>query len=286
MASMSGRSSRSTLMLTNSSFITRGRGRVLEALVRHHVAPVAGGVADREQDRLVGALGLGERLRPPRPPVDGVVLVLQQVGAGLAGEAVLGPSWRMSWSRVAPQDVAAKSCKSCARRGSGSSSRAHDGMALTPSHAVDTEVCVSHEQDAIGKRWSMATDTIFALVQRARARRRCGHPHLGARRRDVLDAMAPPRPKPRVAALRRVRHSASGEMLDQALVLWFAAPRSETGEDMAELQVHGGRAVVRPCSRRIGSHPGCRLAEPGEFARPRLRERQARPHRASRASPT
>ena len=49
---------------------------VLEALVRHHVAPVAGGVADRQQDRLVGALGLIERLRAPRPPVDRIVLVL------------------------------------------------------------------------------------------------------------------------------------------------------------------------------------------------------------------
>ena len=69
-ASTSGRSSRSTLMLTNSSFITlRGR-RVLEALVRHDVAPVARRVADRDEDRLVEALGLGERLLAPRPPLD------------------------------------------------------------------------------------------------------------------------------------------------------------------------------------------------------------------------
>src|SRR5262249_24972376 len=62
--------------------------RVLEALVRHDVTPMAGGVADREQDRLVGALCLGERLGSPWPPVDGVVLVLQQIGTGLAGETV------------------------------------------------------------------------------------------------------------------------------------------------------------------------------------------------------
>ena len=68
----------------------RGDGGVLEALVRHDVAPVAGGVADGEQDRLVGALGLGQRLGAPGPPVHGVVLVLQQIGAGLAGEAVFG----------------------------------------------------------------------------------------------------------------------------------------------------------------------------------------------------
>ena len=63
----------------------RGGGRVLEALVRHDMAPVAGGVADREQDRLARALGLGQRLGAPCPPVDRVVLVLQEIGAGLAG---------------------------------------------------------------------------------------------------------------------------------------------------------------------------------------------------------
>ena len=67
----------------------RGDGRILEALVRHDVAPVAGGVADREQDGFARSLGLGQRPGAPRPPVDRVVLVLQQIGAGLAGEAVL-----------------------------------------------------------------------------------------------------------------------------------------------------------------------------------------------------
>ena len=68
----------------------RGDVGVLEALVGHDVAPVAGGVADREQDRLVGGLGFGQCLRSPGPPVHRVVLVLQEVGAGLAAEAVLG----------------------------------------------------------------------------------------------------------------------------------------------------------------------------------------------------
>src|SRR6185312_5371031 len=62
--------------------------RRFEALVRHHMAPVAGGVADREQDRPVGAPGLGQRLLAPRPPMHRVVGVLQQVGAGLGAEAV------------------------------------------------------------------------------------------------------------------------------------------------------------------------------------------------------
>jgi tRNA modification GTPase len=83
----------------------------------------------------------------------------------------------------------------------------------------------------------------------------------------VLDAMAAPRPRPRFAGFRRVRHPQTGEVLDDGLILWFPAPRSETGEDMAELQVHGGRAVVAGVLEAIGSIAGCRLAEPGEFAR-------------------
>jgi tRNA modification GTPase len=83
----------------------------------------------------------------------------------------------------------------------------------------------------------------------------------------VLDRMAGGRPSPRTAALRRVRDPLSGELLDGGLVLWFPAPNSETGEDMAELQVHGGRAVVAGVLASAGRIPGCRLAEPGEFAR-------------------
>ena len=63
--------------------------RVLEALVRHDVAPVAGRVADREQDRLVLLLGPRQGLVPPGVPGDRVVAVLQEIGTGLAGESVL-----------------------------------------------------------------------------------------------------------------------------------------------------------------------------------------------------
>ena len=61
---------------------------VLEGLVLHDVAPVAGRIADREQDRLVLGAGALERVIPPRVPVDGVVGVLEEVGAGLLGEPV------------------------------------------------------------------------------------------------------------------------------------------------------------------------------------------------------
>jgi tRNA modification GTPase len=83
----------------------------------------------------------------------------------------------------------------------------------------------------------------------------------------VLDHMAPPRARPRTAALRLIRHPETGELLDQGLVLWFAGPRTETGEDMAEFHVHGGRAVTQGMLRALAAIPGARLAEPGEFAR-------------------
>jgi tRNA modification GTPase len=82
----------------------------------------------------------------------------------------------------------------------------------------------------------------------------------------ALDRLAPPRPKPRFAGLRTVR-SEAGEVLDGALVLWIPGPRSETGEDMAEFHVHGGRAVIAGVLEALSALPGFRLAEPGEFAR-------------------
>ena len=83
----------------------------------------------------------------------------------------------------------------------------------------------------------------------------------------VVDRMAGPRPKPRYAAFRRVRHPETTENLDEALVLWLPGPKTETGEDMAELQIHGGTAVIRAVLQALSCIGGCRLAEPGEFAR-------------------
>jgi tRNA modification GTPase len=110
-------------------------------------------------------------------------------------------------------------------------------------------------------------DTIFALSsghgRAGVAVIRVSGPSAGV----VIERMAAPTPKPRFAAFRTIKHPDSGEVLDQALVLWFPGPKSESGEDMAELQVHGGRAVVGGVLAAIGSMEGCRLAEPGEFAR-------------------
>jgi len=74
-------------------------------------------------------------------------------------------------------------------------------------------------------------------------------------------------PPPRHATLTRVRDPANGEPIDEALALWFPAPYSETGEDMAELQLHGGHAVVAAVLAALGTMEGCRPAEPGEFSR-------------------
>jgi tRNA modification GTPase len=64
-----------------------------------------------------------------------------------------------------------------------------------------------------------------------------------------------------------VRDPSSGEIIDEGLVLWFPGPKSESGEDMAELQLHGGRAVIAAVLAALGRLEGFRLAEPGEFTR-------------------
>jgi tRNA modification GTPase len=75
-----------------------------------------------------------------------------------------------------------------------------------------------------------------------------------------------PLPAPRRAALRNLRDEA-GELIDQAIVLRFAAGESYSGEAAAEIQCHGGRAVVTAVLELFGRQPGFRLAEPGEFTR-------------------
>lgn len=74
-------------------------------------------------------------------------------------------------------------------------------------------------------------------------------------------------PEPRRAGLRVLRDPRDGELLDRALLLCFPGPDSATGEDIAELHLHGGRAVVRAVEAALGALPGMRAAEPGEFTR-------------------
>lgn len=73
-------------------------------------------------------------------------------------------------------------------------------------------------------------------------------------------------PRARIAALRRLQ-AADRQAIDHGLVLWFPAPASFTGEDVAEFHVHGGRAVVEAVLKALGGMDGFRLAMPGEFTR-------------------
>jgi tRNA modification GTPase len=109
--------------------------------------------------------------------------------------------------------------------------------------------------------------TIFALSSgrppAAIAVVRVSGPKAGAALEKLIGRI----PEPRQAKLRRVRDPANGETIDEALALWFPAPHSETGEDVAELQLHGGHAVIAAVLDALGKIEGCRLAEPGEFTR-------------------
>ncbi|MFL6796423.1 MAG: tRNA uridine-5-carboxymethylaminomethyl(34) synthesis GTPase MnmE [Xanthobacteraceae bacterium] len=110
-------------------------------------------------------------------------------------------------------------------------------------------------------------DTIFALssghLPAAIAIIRISGPKAG----NALEQLTGRLPKPRQAALVRVRDPGSREVVDEGLALWFPGPHSETGEDVAELQVHGGRAVVSALLGLLGKLEGLRPAEAGEFTR-------------------
>ncbi|XP_061153556.1 tRNA modification GTPase GTPBP3, mitochondrial isoform X1 [Syngnathus typhle] len=74
-------------------------------------------------------------------------------------------------------------------------------------------------------------------------------------------------PLPRSALLRSITHPQSKEVLDRGIVLWFPAPHSFTGEDSVEFHIHGGPAVTAAVLQALGSVPGMRPAESGEFTR-------------------
>ena len=74
-------------------------------------------------------------------------------------------------------------------------------------------------------------------------------------------------PKPRVATLRKINKINTSELIDEGIILWFPGPESYTGEDMAEIQVHGSKAVIDAIHSSISTIENCRLAEPGEFTK-------------------
>ena len=74
-------------------------------------------------------------------------------------------------------------------------------------------------------------------------------------------------PAPRVATLRKINKINTSELIDEGIILWFPGPESYTGEDMAEFQVHGSKAVIEALHSSISLVENCRLAEPGEFTK-------------------
>ncbi len=111
------------------------------------------------------------------------------------------------------------------------------------------------------------TDTIFALSSGAPpagiAVIRVSGPAAGL----ALHALTGRDSSPRRAQLALLRDPQSGEPLDRALVLWLPGPASATGEDLAELHCHGGRAVIAAVEAALAAMPGLRRATPGEFTR-------------------
>ena len=74
-------------------------------------------------------------------------------------------------------------------------------------------------------------------------------------------------PTPRVATLRKINNINTSELIDEGLILWFPGPQSYTGEDMVEIHIHGGKAVVEALLNTLSNIKECRLADPGEFTK-------------------
>jgi tRNA modification GTPase len=110
------------------------------------------------------------------------------------------------------------------------------------------------------------SETIFALSSGAPPAAIAVIRISGPDARQTLIALGGSLPQPRTASLRDLR-TLQGEMLDRALVLWFPGPETATGEDLVELHLHGGRAVVMAMETTLGQLSGLRHALPGEFTR-------------------
>jgi tRNA modification GTPase len=110
-------------------------------------------------------------------------------------------------------------------------------------------------------------DTIFATASGHGRAAVCLIRISGPESRTVLERMTERMPEPRRAVVRTLKHPTTGEPLDQAHVLWMPGPGSFTGEDQAELQIHGGLATRAAVLRALGAIDNCRPAEAGEFTR-------------------
>lgn len=110
-------------------------------------------------------------------------------------------------------------------------------------------------------------DTIFAPASGFGRAAVCVIRISGPRTRFVVETIAGRMPEPRRLTLRMLRDPNGGEAIDQALVAWMPGPGSFTGEDQAELHIHGGLATRVAILRTLGDLPDCRAAEAGEFTR-------------------
>ena len=90
----------------------------------------------------------------------------------------------------------------------------------------------------------------------------------GLETKDIIEKLTnSDLPKPRVATLKKINKIKENDLIDEGIIIWFPAPQSYTGEDMAELHVHGSIAVVRAILDQLSKIENCRLAEPGEFTK-------------------
>ena len=74
-------------------------------------------------------------------------------------------------------------------------------------------------------------------------------------------------PTPRIATLRKIYHINTSELIDEGIIIWFPGPESYTGDDMVEVHVHGGKAIVLALQNELSQIENFRLAEPGEFTK-------------------
>ena len=112
-----------------------------------------------------------------------------------------------------------------------------------------------------------AADTIFALSSGSPPAAIAIIRISGSRAFDAVRLLARRVPESRRASLATLRAPSDGAFLDQALILTFVGPDTATGEDLAELHLHGGRAVVNAVQEALSAMEGLRRAEPGEFTR-------------------
>ncbi|RDV02500.1 tRNA uridine-5-carboxymethylaminomethyl(34) synthesis GTPase MnmE [Sphingorhabdus pulchriflava] len=112
-----------------------------------------------------------------------------------------------------------------------------------------------------------SADTIFALSSGAPPAAIAVVRISGPKAFDAIKALTGSLPPPRKASLRKLTDPKDGSLLDQALILIFPGPATATGENLAELHLHGGRAVVRGVESTLAAMAGLRRAEAGEFTR-------------------